>query len=271
VVSSSYCFSDTQYGTTDNAAAEGLSWYTPDVLPPQSGLVVDGLVYQYSVTKDPSSDFSVTVRNEDVTGQSYLFEYEDDWSQLPGGRLTKKQNFSPIPKENWGTGEIATVGEGQVTDPFVTYVYKYDECYNPLSDPSCPGYYDALYQYLLDNGLLGSEDYDDEYYRAWVESQEVESEEETAREEEQEEDREIQELNGQAELGKLADAKAFETLATTPAGFDSYYAPQIPGGVYNEVVELQDSVLPDNRKAMRNLASDANHRSMVRSQYERRN
>ena len=39
--------------------------------------------------------------------------------------------------------------------------------------------------------------------------------------------------------------------------------------VYEDNLQLEDTTLPDNSRAMRQLASDAKHYSMVRSQYDR--
>ena len=56
-------------------------------------------------------------------------------------------------------------------------------------------------------------------------------------------------------------------LAQTPK-LDQYYATSLQGGVYEETLKLPSISYPDNRRALRNLASDANHKTMVRSQYE---
>jgi hypothetical protein len=48
-----------------------------------------------------------------------------------------------------------------------------------------------------------------------------------------------------------------------------YYQVNIDGKEYKDVLVLQDNVISDNRRALSNLASDANHRKMVRSQYDR--
>ena len=63
-------------------------------------------------------------------------------------------------------------------------------------------------------------------------------------------------------------ASILAELAQVPK-LNQYYATSLPGGVYKETVKLPTTDYPDNRRALRNLASDANHRTMVRSQYER--
>jgi hypothetical protein len=100
---------------------------------------------------------------------------------------------------------------------------------------------------------------------------EVEEDEEEARQEEkEEEDEEIEKLNAGASIEALGDPAAqaaiMQALSTIP-NFENYYAVSIQGGVYEETVVLEDKELPDNRSAMRNLAQDTLHRSMVRSQY----
>jgi len=49
---------------------------------------------------------------------------------------------------------------------------------------------------------------------------------------------------------------------------DGYYGATINGGTYEETVELEDGIIIDNFKALRNLAQDKVHRTMVRSQYK---
>ncbi len=69
VASSSYCYSDTTYGSTNNAAAEALAWAMKNVLPdsasPYITVEVNGLAYQYTMVKDPDANATVTISNED--------------------------------------------------------------------------------------------------------------------------------------------------------------------------------------------------------------
>lgn len=253
-----------------------------DVLPPQAGLTISGVIHQYTIEKDPAADATVNIRNENAIDGGYVYELNDNWDGRPGNtKLGYELLTSPIPREYWGQGEITVDGDGQITDAYVAYDYRFDECYIPLSDPSCPGYYDALYQYLLDNGLLNGEmDMNDPYYDEWVQAQleqetEVEEEEpkeEVADEEDEQEEKSIEDklaIAGAAE--KISDAAQqqamMESLANLPK-FDPYYSVTIEGGTYEETIKLQDKELPDNRRALRNLASDEAHRSMVRSQYD---
>jgi hypothetical protein len=152
-----------------------------------------------------------------------------------------------------------------------------DPCFVPLTDPSCPGYLRALYDWLKENGLLGDDiDFEDPLFNEFVQKvlnreTEVEEDEEVRRTEEDEEDEEIEKLNAGASVEALADPAAqaaiMQALSMIP-NFENYYAVSIQGGVYEETLVLEDKELPDNRNAMRNLAQDTLHRSMVRSQYE---
>ena len=79
------------------------------------------------------------------------------------------------------------------------------------------------------------------------------------------------ELGGENTIEDLINTnqqRIFTALAAVPK-IEPYYMIDIPGGEYEETLILEDTSLPDNPRAMRNLASDANHRKMVRSQYDR--
>ena len=81
-----------------------------------------------------------------------------------------------------------------------------------------------------------------------------------------------EQLGGNNNIDKLVDSAAQQSilanLSLNPK-IVPYYKVTIPGGIYEDTLVLPSTSYPDNRRAMRNLASDANHRSMVRSQYER--
>lgn len=253
-----------------------MQWRMEDVLPPQAGLTINGMLYQYTTEKDPDSDLTVTIRNKHALAfGEYIFSNTDDWSGLPGNTINKKVVIPETSTTLWGDGEISIQGQGSVINPNVIYEYRYDECYIPLTDPSCPGYYDALYQWLKDNGLLDKEpEVGDPYYDEWVQYQlsletDLEDNDEVEQDENEEIDENIAALNAEASIDKLVDTsqtQMYIELTTVPQ-FDKYYTQDIPGGVYQETVVLQDATLPDNRRALNNLAGDAKHRTMVRSQY----
>lgn len=281
----SYCYSDTTtYGQTNNAAINGMQWNMNDVLPSYGTggytLTINGVIYRYTVDKETGDELLVHVRNQHATEDGYVFEETDDWSGRPGNSINKLVPIPGLPAETFGDGEIAVEGKGEVTNPTVLYNYRYDYdmCWNPLNDPTCPGFLMALYKYLKDNGLLdGGPDANDPYYDEWVQSQlnretDLEEEEQPKKKEEEKEESLEKQLNAKNTMSELADpAKQAEMLAALAAApkIEAYYEVVMPGGEYQETVTLEDKVLPDNRRALSSLARDETHRSMVRSQYDR--
>lgn len=251
-----------------------------DVLPPQAGLTVSGMFYRYTMVKDPETDAIVYIRNKRVGGDGYVIEESDDWSGKPGTTIVRLIGLPDIPRDDIGDGSIDVEGDGRVEDPSVIYSYKYDECYVPLTSPDCPGYLDALLAWLKENGLLDDPPQPgDPYYDEWVqatlnqESEEAEEEEDERSNEDLEEEEEkerIIALTGEIDIGQLGGENQEMMLVqlNNATNINVYYAQTISGGVYNDTVVLNDATLPDNRSAMRNLASDETHRSMVRSQYD---
>ena len=249
----------------------------PDATSPYVTVEVNGITYRYTMTKDPNSDALVHVRNEDAIDGGYVFEETDDWSGVPGATIQKFFRLPYIDSTRWGDGEIAVEGEGQVSDATVVYNYKLvvDEqgikCISPLSDPTCPGFLAALREHLAG---LDSLNPDDPFYDEWVQAQlekeaELEEEEVSAKEDSNEESLETQ-LNAKNTIEDLNDSKQAEMLAqlTQTQTIEPYYTTYIPGGEYNDVITLEDTILPDNPRALRNFANDTNHREMVRSQYD---
>lgn len=251
-----------------------------NVLPPESGLVVNGLIYRYSVEKDPSSDLQVTIQNEYSMGEGYIIQHTDDWSQLPGNTINKMLSFGNIPREYIGNGEVSINGEGTISNSYIAYSYRYDECYIVLSNPSCPGYDRALYDWLKNNGLLDKgPDVNDPFYDEWVQltlNREVEIDTENENVDlkdikDEEEDSGIAALNADVDIEGFVDGAAqaaiIQSYSTIPK-FDSYYTTTIAGGVYEDVLVLDDRELQDNSDVLSNLTEDRLHRDMVRSQYE---
>ena len=286
VASYSYCYSDTTYASTNNAAQQGLRWVMTNILPdfsqPFMTVEINGLTYQYTMVKDKDDDAVVTMSNDDLAnpGQK-IFENEDDWSQLHGGTIRKFFRFGYTNANRWGEGSLEIEGEGSIEDPYVIYNYKMvidetlEKCYlTPLADPICPGYDDALTEYISN---LEAPTVDDPFYDEWVQAN-LDTEAEKPKEEEvieetEEEEREesLEEQLGGESLEAMVDtseqASILAELAQVPK-LNQYYATSLQGGVYEETLVLPTTNYPDNRRALRNLASDANHRTMVRSQYE---
>jgi hypothetical protein len=278
VLSYSYSYSNTlTSGVTNNAAANGFQWDMKDILPVPGGLIINGVIYQYTIEKEIEDSTRVRIQNENANGDGYIFRQTDDWTGVPGNTINRVIGLPNIPGELFGTGSIEVEGKGTVSDPTVRYSYRLDPCFVPLTDPSCPGYILALYNWLKENGLLGNDvDIDDPLFNEFVQKilnreTEIEEDEEADREENSNEDEEIKKLNAGASIEALADPAAqaaiMQALSTIP-NFENYYAVSIQGGTYEETIVLKDKELPDNRRAMRILSQDTLHRSMVRSQYE---
>ena len=278
----SYSYSDVTYGTTGNAAGSGLSWDMGTVLPDSSPswvtVQINGLTYRYTMNKDPNADAQVHVRNEDAVSGGYIFEETDNWNQLPGGTIQKYFRLPYSDAKRWGDGEMVVEGEGAITDPVMVYNYKMDvdengmKCAgNPLADPSCPGFREALMN------LLNSIDVsvDDPFYDEWVQAQlekDSELEDEDLKKEEVEKEELEEKLGGRNTVDAMVDVKQQEALLLSLADvgkIEPYYQVEIQGGEYEETLTLEDTEIPDNRRALRSLASDANHTKMVRSQYDR--
>ena len=279
----SYSAADTVYGVTNNAVNDGLTWSPVNVLPdfssPNVSLQVNGVTYYYVMSKDPAADATVYVRNEDAINGGYVFEEVDDWSGLPGNSILKNFRFDGIPGEQWGNGSITVDGDGTVSDASVIYLYRMDVdetniiCTNPLADPNCPGFLDALYIYLEG---LEYVDPEDEFYEYWLEMQEgrqIENENEKVEIVEDEEEDLEKSMQTDPDVGGFIDGfiqqGLLQQLANDPL-IQPYYEVDYPEVlVYEDTLQLEDTSLPDNNRALRQLASDAKHYSMVRSQYDR--
>lgn len=282
--SSSYCYSDTTYAVTPNAAVNGNTWgmngVIPDASQPWITIQIGGLAYRYTIDKDPTSDSIVSVRNEDPVNGGYVFEESDDWSGKSGGTVQRYFRFPYIDSTRWGDGSVNVEGDGQLSGVVVTYNYKMDVddelmmcATTPLADPSCPGFREALDDFLKN---MPEPNENDPFYDEWVQAnlslndEAKEKEEEVVEEPEEKESNFEKQLGGQNTIEKLGSNQdqILIELAQVPK-IESYYNVTIQGGVYEETIQLQDTNIPDNKRALRNLASDNTHKSMVRSQYDR--
>jgi len=248
------------------------------LLPAQNNLTVEGVFHKYTITKETSMDASVSITNKKVGGDGYIYEYVDNWNKLPSGTKIQYDPMASTLGTLFGDGEIKVTGNGSLSDVLILYQYKYDPCDTPLNDPTCPNYKDAVYQYLLDNDLLGGANVDDPYYNEWVQiglDEQAELEETETEEIEEEEEneemsvKEILSVVGAAE--KIADpveqSKMLQELAAV-GKLELYYNRDINGGTYNDVLKINGGEFKDNVKAYRSLSQDSVHRKMVRSQYD---
>lgn len=258
-----------------------------NVLPNQAGLEVNGVFYRYEVQKDPVADMTVSIRNKNLNGSGYIFEQTDDWSGRPGSTINKVVPVPNIQIQNWGDGSIDITGEGTIKEPGVFYTYQYDPCFDPQSNPSCPGYNDGLYDYLTDLGLLNQEvQIDNSTENKYIEemgedaidpvekNKEEDGEENNEDEDKQEKEVDIEEalsIANTAIMNADAAAKAiqFQTMNNMQE-FKKYYS-TIPGGSYNDVKGYTDKGLPENKRGRRNgLAQQILHDEMVKSQWKTR-
>jgi len=252
------------------------------VLPPDAGLEVQGIFHKYTITKESSADATVSIVNKNATGSGNIYERHDNWDQLPSNTKIGFDVVTPSLGSRWGDGSIGVTGEATLSNIIVAYNYRFDPCFIPLSDPSCPDYESALYKYLLDNNLLNNEpDLNDPFYDEWVQFQ---LERKTEEQEEEEAEKEKQEEEAEEELKMeraLSVAGAAEQIANpmqqlammqqlaSTGTLDGYYSATIEGGSYEETIELKDAEIKDNTRALRNLAQDNLHRTIVRSQYDK--
>ncbi len=273
-----YCYSENVYGNTENAASKAHTWAMNNLLPSQTGLTVEGIFHRYTLTKDPTKDSTVSITNKKIGNDGYIYEYTDDWNKIPGGT---KVTYDPIPStlgNLFGNGEIKVIGDGSLSDVTILYHYKFDPCHTPLTDPSCPDFKTALYQYLLDNNLLDAQNVQDPYYDQWVQMQleeqaETEKQEVLETKEEEESDElsveEILSVAGAAE--KIADPSEQIAMMKQIAAIgklELYYNIAIDGGVYKDNLTIEGGTIKDNFSGLRNLTQDSVHRSIVRSQYD---
>lgn len=270
----SYSF-DYTYGYTANAALLGSSWdMSSDVLGVniQDGLDVSGVIYQYTPVKEVDDDFVVTVQNERVGG-GYIFQDTQDWSGGPGVTIQRVVPLPFTPIKQFGKGSIATTGTGTVEDATVLYMYRFNPCQNPQNDPGCPGYVPPLpvvpkieiYDALTDESVsTATKKTDKELY---------EDEQKIKEDEEEQESKERLQIALGASKNALTISNKFTQSAIVNAmniatNISSYYSAQIPTQVYRTTIVLNDTFLPDNRKALRSLAQDKLHNTMLEEQYK---
>ena len=246
-----------------------------NVLPQQAGLEVNGVVYRYTTVKKPEDDMIVHIQNKNAIDSGYIFRNSDNWSGLPGNTINKSVPVANIPIQFWGDGSIDVEGKGDVVNASVIYTYQFNPCFDPQSDPSCPGYKDPFE--LVQQAIVIVDPLDDEFIRSELERKAKSEDEE---EKEQQRKRVAQEKKQrerlEVALGAVnsalmtaeAEAKAEELFSMSI--IPTSYSLSIPGGNYPEGIRLQDKDFPENRRALRRLglAQQLLHEEMVQSQYD---
>jgi len=261
-------YSEEVYG---QARISAYDWYMQNVLPQQAGLTVSSVIYRYQAIKNVEDDMIVHVSNENALGDGYIFRESDDWSGLPGNKIYKVVGVGDIPIEAWGDGSISVEGFGTVANPSVVYSYRYDPCFDPQSDPSCPDY-----QIPYDPSLIPDVDvYDplqDEFVLAEMERQaKIDEEEEYERKMRIEKVKvNLEKMLGGINTGAMSDQAAAQADALFAMNYiPRSYTGSLNGGVYADTVVLVDGKLPDNEKARRvGLAQQLLHEEMVEAQYD---
>ena len=267
----SYSYSEEIYGSTNNAAGAGLNWVMTNVLPQQAGLEVNGLVYQYTAVKDPATGMIVYVQNEYADRSGYIFRNADDWSGLPGNTISKGFVLPNTLGTLWGEGSIEVEGEGTVENASVVYTYKFDPCFDPQSDSSCPGYeapvelvdvdvYDPLQDELLLQDLENKK-----------QKQQEESDADRKRRQQMSAAASVLEklLGDGSNEGLIDPVAEAMALALTSKTFSEGYYSSLDGKEYLETIVLNGGDIQDNARARRSsLAQQLLHQQMVDSQYE---
>ena len=272
---SSYSYSEEVFGTSQNAASAGYNWVMQNILPQQAGLTVSNVIYRYTAVKEETADMLVHVQNEDALGDGYIFRETDDWSGLLGNSIRKVIPVGALPIERWGNGSIEVEGEGSVTNASVLYTYKYDTCFDPQSDPSCPDYQAP---YNLEDIIPVVEFNDplqDELIRA-----EMEKKAKLEREKEQEEYErkklkqkvkvDLEKMLGGLNMQMMNDSAILQEQALFAMNFiPTAYLDSLDGGEYNDVLEFERKEISDNRKARRAIfAQQLKHEKMLELQYD---
>ena len=273
LVCCSYSYSEEVFDTTQNAAAAGLNWTMQNVLPQQAGLTVSNVIYRYTTVKQTPDDMLVHVQNQNVDAPGFIFRETDDWSGIPGNTINKVVPVNNIPGELWGNGSIEVEGKGEVTNASVFYSFQFEPCFDPQSNPSCPGYQDpfemmieAVDVYDPMNDQLIQDELD---RKANLRDEDEElRQQRRAMAEGKKEDRLEAALSivNTALLTAEAQAKAAELINMNFIPQTYYQA--IPDNKYEEKVVLNGGDIPDNKRGRRvGLAQQLLHEKMVDSQY----
>ena len=263
-----YSYSEEVYG---QARTTAYNWVMQNILPQQAGLTVGTVVYRYEAVKNIDDDMVVYVQNENASGDGYIFREKDDWSGIPGNKIYKVIGVGDVPIEAWGDGSIQIEGTGSVQDPSVVYSYRYDPCFDPQSDPSCPNY-----KIPYDPNLIPVVDFKDPLQDQYIQ-EEMAKQAKIDEEEAYERKMRIKKIgiNLEKMLGGI-NSKAMDDQASAQetALFAMNYIPttylgSLNGGVYADTVTLVDGNIPNNKKARKAVfAQQLLHEQMVEAQYD---
>ena len=263
------------FGYTPNVAISGLEWtMTPTYLGANGigGMDVSGVTYKYTPIKNKADNYSVTLENDKVGG-GYVFQDIQDWSQREGGieiRRTVALPYTPIAV--FGNGRLKQEGTGSIQNADVRYIYRFDPCFDPQSNPSCPGYVKPKPPKLPD-----IPDYDalqDESVQiAQKETDRDLAEDDQAKNNEEDEEEDSLEFlladttNALTIANEISQSILLQQL-NQATNLSKYYVSSVPDNYYPDTVALQGGTIVDNRRALRSLSQDARMNEMIEEQYK---
>ena len=264
------------FGYTPNVAINGLQWsMTPTYLGANGigGMDVSGVTYKYTPIKNKNDDYVVTLENDKVGG-GYVFQDLQDWSQREGGTEVRRTIALPYtPIAVFGDGRLKQEGTGSIENADVRYIYRFDPCFDPQSDPNCPGYkkpkppplpdipdYDAL----QDESVAIAQAETD---KKLLDDEQAEKEEEEEEEEESLEFMLADVENALTIANEIAQSVILQQLNNV-TNLTNYYVSTIPDNYYPDAVALQGGTIVDNRRALRSLSQDARMNEMIEEQYK---
>lgn len=248
-----------------------------NVLPQQAGLQVNSVFYRYRTVKETEDEMIVYVENKDAVNDGFVFQSVDNWTGMPGNSINKLVSTGGVPIDRWGDGSIRWTGKGEVLDPSVAYTYQYDPCFDPQSDPTCPGYKveipDIYQPVVFDNT---DEFLQNEIDRKMTLNDEDEEERNRQNAEEKEEEENEEEVDLEQMFGIINESlqpgvdAAKMNLLTTMQSFSTMYYQQLPDTKYDETVVLDGGKLPRNRRNNLMLFSQQKlHNDLIKLQYQK--
>ena len=153
-------------------------------------------------------------------------------------------------------------------------MYRFDSCFNPQSDPNCPGYvkpkppavpkipdYDALED---DSVKLAQEDTD----RDLLEDEEEGRDEDDDVDDDSDTQKFLASTTNALTLANQIAQSVILSSINSATNIGTYYVANIPDSYITESVVLQGGNIVDNRKALRSLAQDNLMNQMIEEQYK---
>ena len=251
-----------------------------NVLPEPPGLDIQNVIYSYTIQKESGEWVTVHVQNKNANGTGYIFRETDEWKPgtYTGMGINKVVPVGDLPRELWGPGSIEVEGNGSVYDANVTYTYKVTPCYDPQFDPNCPGYkvpVPDIYEVNLDDLYDATKDENIDLDRSVSLEQNDENLEENEKDKEEAEEEAKRKYRLEKALS-VADAASLSAEnarinamnMSSVQKIQSYVVAGIPGGVYDDAINLPDADISDGKNGLRNgLAQQLLHKQMVEMQY----